>query len=346
MRLDRPRSWPLLAALIGLVVLAGCAQVVDDVRKATGQEPGDGLGLTAMEAHEVAQEQAEAWHPDAELTLASTMETDATDMIERLMAEVPGEAPDVDPDPRIGDGRAPQWMLEYTTPDRDSAIRLFVTAEGETVIFDETSEVDGDRSIDDRWQVDSDEAVKTALQEPAVQRYIEERRGPVMLSLVFVDEPGHNWQMHFLGEPRTSPTGPDHAPGAIHVNATTGERVPGSIRQVEPEPFAHTGNVSAQDPTATFPIDVAGDDAVLEAHLRWDAGDGNTTPSLNLSLVDPDGQVVTPDDRSRSEDHAGLVAGRIEAGDYTLRVRLVDGAPDGSPVGFELEGEVAVPTGR
>lgn len=338
----------ILAALVATVGLVGCADAVDRIDETretiTGGDDADGAGaatteaygMTAMQAHEVAAERAEAWDEDAELTHVSAVEMEDTERMAVVMANATPEAADLEPDPRLADGRSPQWAFQFATPDRDRAVELLVTSDGEARVLDGNAQPDDVHAItEDAWQVDSDEALEAVREHPKVGPLLEEDPDrTIHWTLAFPEQPGHLWQI-WIQDATEGPRG-ERATAPVFVNATTGELEDPFRPPQEPERFEHEGSLPAEEDAFTLPLDTRTDQAArvhVNAQLTWDA-----EARLNLTLLDGDGSPVDASDRSGGSSSVTAEYRGLDPGDYELRVTLEEAGAD--EVAFSLQGDV------
>lgn len=331
----------LVVMLIALIAFAGCVEAMDRMQEATQpssrteQERSD-PGMTAMEAHQLAKDDANDWHPGAKLTMAATIEKANTHQLGVMMGLPSADTANLEPDPNVGDGLSPQWSLYYATPDRDEGAVFLVESDQDVTRVHEADEVPGDRSITaDRWRIDSDEALAAIEDDAELREHLDEEDPNQMVwTLVFQDEPGHLWQAWIQGlteGPRGEP-----ATGPVFVNATTGERE--KPHQRDMEPIQDEGRLSAQERTVDHAIKVD-QAATVEADLSWYPDDAETSPRVNLSLLQ-DGAQVEPEERSDDGSHIHLLFEDLEPGEYRLRITLEEGAPEDGEVRFTLGGMI------
>lgn len=343
------RRLAILLVLVGTLALAGCTQAVDRLDETrdtlTGGDDAGGAGaivddpsgLTAMQAHEAAVERAEAWDGDAELTHVSTVEMEDLERMAITMTNATPETTLLEPDPRMGDGRAPQWVFGFATPDRDRAIDVLVTQHRGTHVIEDDREADDVHAItEDAWRIDSDEVLEKVREHPEVGPQLEDNPERVIhWTLVFPEKPGHLWQI-WVQDAAEGPRG-EPAAAPVFVNATTGELVDPFTPPKDPERFDHEGTLSADEPRARFDLDASADEALtvhVNAQLTWDAD-----ARLNLTLLDADGSPVGAEDRSRGSSSVTAEYRSLDPGDYELQVALEDEDPEADEVAFTLEGQ-------
>lgn len=341
------RRLALLLALVGTVALVGCADAVDRIDETretlTGADEADGAGatgadehgMTAVQAHEVAVERAEAWNDRAELTHVSTVETQDLDRMAVMMANATPETTMLEPDPQLADGRAPQWVFGFATPDRERAMDVLVTQHRGTHVLEDEAEADDVHAItEDAWRIDSDEALEKVREHPKVGPQLEEDPDRVIhWTLAFPAQPGHLWQI-WVQDATEGPRG-ERATAPVFVNATTGELVDPFTPPKDPQRFDHEGTLSADDPTATFPLDAnAPEDLTVHvnAQLQWDG-----EARLNLTLLEADSSPVEPQERSAGSSVLTAEYRDLDPGDYELELTLEETQAD--EVSFALEGE-------
>lgn len=190
-----------LAASLTLAGLPGCLE--------------DGLSLmTAKEAREKADGHAEEWADDAELVAAAGFEAGAEAreqmadaMLQGRQAGSPAgdmEEDDAErfafgavsgtPDDDIGDGRAPAWILSYSSEDKDERYQVIVTSDS---VFAEEQAEEGFTPFGmgapiEGWQLDSDAGADVAREDKYYANAVSDP-GAMAITMLFQGTSGPVW---------------------------------------------------------------------------------------------------------------------------------------------------------
>ncbi len=338
----------LVVVLCSLVFLAGCIEAIDRIEE-TGegdkQFSEDGVGLTAKQAHQAADPHAHQWHPSSKLMLVSTVEHVDLERLSEMLTNASVDPDHLIPDPSIGDGLAPQWVLKYADPDQEEAILVLVNQKGHVETVEEVSTVRGERFITmEAWNVDSDEALATLKEDPEVRDHLEHGEPEqVIWTLVHPDASGLLWQVWVHGLAEAPFGGP--ASGAVFVDATTGERAGGPGQKVEVEPVRLEGTLGENNQTAREEIHVQEDQAILQTEASWRATEEQEqTPRVNVTLLH-EGDPVEPSEGTWGDSSLFVTYEGLDPGAYTIEVRLEEAVFEGN-VEYSLMGHILPPKER
>ncbi len=188
-----------LALVVGAAALAGCVQDGDD----RGPVP-------ATEAISLAEAEAMDWAEDAELIIASGIEAPeehpATQRPETDEHVVPA-------DEDIGDGSAPMWTVMFYSDTQNNTRSFSVT--GDTV--DDLEEAEPPSQEPEpmgEWEIDSPEAVSTAMNETSFRETALASQASVAMTLGMLQEQPV-WSIVAQD--------PNHPQATVEVHAVTGE---------------------------------------------------------------------------------------------------------------------------
>lgn len=339
-----------LALVLAAAVLAGCTS-----------NPLGGGPLTAKEAQGRADPAARQWQPDAVLIgLAAPEAGPGSDFLGNGNRSGNGGWPvAAEPDGSVGDGRLPQWFLNYRSASTNRSLAVLVYQNG-TVRTEPDAGNGEDGPPVASWQVDSPQAAQVAMQDANFSAAARASDG----GIVYVLGQGAGGPQMGGNDPfwvLTAGSEQADTGGIVFVNARTGERlqVPffggdlgnlfggmfgdgGSFfTDCPPEHTTFSGSVTLQDSEAEHPVEFPEGCASLELVLEWDS----TLPTdrVALELRDDAGRAVEADDAEATQSSVAASYRGLRPGTYTAVLTLrSEGGPPGvvASADYTLEASV------
>jgi hypothetical protein len=328
-----------LFGVCALLLLAGCAV------------PGFGGDLAAKDAAARAEGTAKAWRSDAMLVGLGTLEYARGAFDGRNASDSDFPFPP-QPDASPGDGRAPQWYLQYHAhSSMNMTLAVAVYANGTVQSREQnTSSTNGTALDAAAWQVDSPQAAQVAMQDTNFSAAARASDGVVgmFLSASGGGPYGGNasgagkdplWVL-FAGS-ASAGTG-----ASVLVNARTGEKftIPnfgfppfgsgfgGGNASAAPVAVAFQGQVNAPAPTMSQAFRAAASHRSIQASFTWQPT--LPTDTGTLTVKGPQGTVGSITIMGSGTQSGQWVA--LGAGEYTATVALGSGPPPGVQASFTV----------
>lgn len=201
-------TFPTVAMLL-LVVTVGVAGCTD-----TEPDPKTSL-MTAQQAWDLAEAEANTWAADGEVTILTGMEIpEGHELIER-QDEIEAFFAPTD---HVGDGTTPVWLATAHSSERNET-RFFQVLPETTIDLPEIQAPSFEPADPLEWSVDSPDAVEAALEDAAFNETVAEPMGTIVLALRMQGgEP--IWRLSATPEPRAEPVD-------VHVHGMTGDIIEG-----------------------------------------------------------------------------------------------------------------------
>lgn len=332
----------LALLLAAAAVLAGCTS-----------NPLGGGPLTAKEAQGKADPAARQWRGDAVLVGIAAPEGGAgSAFLGNGSSEWPMR---VDPDGSVGDGRLPQWILNYRSPAANASLAVVVYQNGTVQTHDDPESRGDDGSTPvANWQVDSPQAAQVAMQDANFSAAARAADG----GIVYVLGQGNGGMQMGGNDPFwILTTGSESAStGAIvFINARTGERlnVPffggdfgsmfgsmfgdgGSFFDDCPgDTSSSVGTVTLQNPRAEHEVDFPEGCSAFEVELSWEGT--LPTDQVTFELRDEADRVVETRDQDVEPGSYRGTFDNLRPGSYSAVVILGSDGPVGASADYSLD---------
>ncbi len=169
----RVRCW-LLVAILASALVAGCT---------SPSGTGPASTVSAVEALDAIEAEAEAWQADAELVLVSGVEASSGSTANREVPDEEGRSsPATAEDLEVGDGRAPSWIAMFYSEQANTTRSFRVTPDGLQDVGPADPPAQTPRPLAN-WSVDSSDAVGTALGNASFRQAALAGDGTVVMTL-------------------------------------------------------------------------------------------------------------------------------------------------------------------